>query len=151
MGIVHCTGRGHAWQGTCMVMGGGVSGRGHAWQERRPLQLTVRVLLECILVYIWNESSTWVTNVKGMWELSILLKWAKVSSFWKDGFHRYFGFLAGSSESAYYVSWGWIINGNGAQSPSFIILISLWPPNNAMKRSTSNDPVFGVTSQRCFA
>ena len=24
--------------------------KGHAWQERRPLQRTVRILLECILV-----------------------------------------------------------------------------------------------------
>ena len=32
-------GRGCAWQG-----------RGRAWQERRPLQRTVRILLECILV-----------------------------------------------------------------------------------------------------
>ena len=36
-------GRGHVWQG-------GVHGRGHVWQERRPLQRTVRILLECILV-----------------------------------------------------------------------------------------------------
>ena len=39
----------------CMVgacMAGGVRGGGgrRAWQERRPLQLTVRILLECILV-----------------------------------------------------------------------------------------------------
>ena len=36
-------GRGHAWQGACM-------GGGHVKQERRPLQRTVRILLECILV-----------------------------------------------------------------------------------------------------
>ena len=39
--------------------GGGVHGKGgasvrgkgrHAWQERRPLQRTIRILLECILV-----------------------------------------------------------------------------------------------------
>ena len=29
---------------------GGMHGRGHAWQERRPLQRTVRIHLECILV-----------------------------------------------------------------------------------------------------
>ena len=31
----------------CMV---GVCGRGHAWQERQPLQRTVCILFECILV-----------------------------------------------------------------------------------------------------
>ena len=36
-------GGGHAWQG-------GMHGRGHACQERRPLQRTVRIILECILV-----------------------------------------------------------------------------------------------------
>ena len=41
-------GRGHAWQGVCMPWG--VHGRGHAWQERQPLQRTVHILLECILV-----------------------------------------------------------------------------------------------------
>ena len=35
--------------GACMA-GGVVCGRGHAWQERRLLQRTVRILLECILV-----------------------------------------------------------------------------------------------------
>ena len=35
---------GCAWQGECMW-------QGHAWQDRRPLQQTVRTLLECILVY----------------------------------------------------------------------------------------------------
>ena len=54
--------RGHAWQGG--MCGGGyvwqgghvwqgvacVAGR-HAWQERLPLQQTVRILLQCILVY----------------------------------------------------------------------------------------------------
>ena len=59
-------GRGHVWQGACMVRGvhgmGGICGRGmhsrgmhgwgggRAWQERRPLQRTVCILLECILV-----------------------------------------------------------------------------------------------------
>ena len=51
----------HAWQGMCMA--GGVHGRVHAYhgglhgvggglhgKERRPLQRTVRILLECILV-----------------------------------------------------------------------------------------------------
>ena len=37
------------------ICGGGMHGRlscvaGHVWQERRPLQQTVRILLECILV-----------------------------------------------------------------------------------------------------
>ena len=35
---------GGAWQGTCMA------GGGFAYRERRPLQRTVRILLECILV-----------------------------------------------------------------------------------------------------
>ena len=35
--------RGHVWQGACMA-------GGHAWQERWPLQWTVRILLECILL-----------------------------------------------------------------------------------------------------
>ena len=59
-----------AWGGACMARGGcawlrvhgGVCGRGanmvegmrgrggHAWQEIQPLQRTVRILLECILV-----------------------------------------------------------------------------------------------------
>ena len=34
---------GHAWQG-------GHAWWGHAWQERQPLQQTLRILLECILV-----------------------------------------------------------------------------------------------------
>ena len=62
---------GHAWQGACvagrMCGRGGMHGRGmhgrgacvagghvwqlgHAWQERWPLQQTVSILLECILV-----------------------------------------------------------------------------------------------------
>ena len=49
---------GHAWWGQGACMAGGVHGRGvrdgeaggHAWQERRPLQRTVRILLECFLV-----------------------------------------------------------------------------------------------------
>ena len=54
--------RGHVWQrGACMVgvcmasgacMAGGMHGEGRAWQERQPLQQMVRILLECILVYI---------------------------------------------------------------------------------------------------
>ena len=72
---------GHAWQrGACMAKGGGgmhdgsVHGRGvyivggHAWQERWPLQQKVRILLECIHLYLfvylfwsvyWAE---WVTD-----------------------------------------------------------------------------------------
>ena len=41
-------------------------------------------------------------------------------SFWKEGF----GFLAGSWKSAYYVSRGWIINGNGAQNTSFMVIVT---------------------------
>ena len=75
VGGVH--GRGHVWQGVCVVGGacmaeehswqrghvwqGGVHGSGHAWQEgghacqeRRSLQRTVRILLECILVINTN-------------------------------------------------------------------------------------------------
>ena len=42
--------------GACMARGGvawGIcmAGRGRAWQERRPLQRTARILLECILVF----------------------------------------------------------------------------------------------------
>ena len=61
-GCVHGEG-GCVAKGACMVKGacevkGGMGGkgacmaggRGHAWQERRPLQWTVRILLECILV-----------------------------------------------------------------------------------------------------
>ena len=39
-------GGGRVWQGACMA--GGMCGR--VWQERRPLQRTVRILLECIIV-----------------------------------------------------------------------------------------------------
>ena len=41
-------GVGNAWQGVC----GGEEGGTRTWQERRPLQRTVRILLECILVLI---------------------------------------------------------------------------------------------------
>ena len=59
-GGVH--GRGCVWQGVCKPWGVQARGRGHAWQggmcgggarawqEIRPLQRTVRILLECILV-----------------------------------------------------------------------------------------------------
>ena len=61
-------GGGHVWQGVCMAGGhawwGGacvargscvarracMAGGGRAWQQRLPLQQTVRILLECILV-----------------------------------------------------------------------------------------------------
>ena len=39
----------HMAGGACMARGGG-----HAWQERRPLQWTVCILLECILVYFMS-------------------------------------------------------------------------------------------------
>ena len=48
-----CVARGHMWQAG-MRGRGGVRGKGRgggAWQERRPLQRTVRILLECILVF----------------------------------------------------------------------------------------------------
>ena len=41
-----CVADGHAWQGVSMA------GEGCVWQERRPLQRTVCILLECILVKI---------------------------------------------------------------------------------------------------
>ena len=62
---VACMFGGHAWQGTCVVgghawwecmhsrgacMAGDMRGRGCVWQERGPLKLAVRILLECILV-----------------------------------------------------------------------------------------------------
>ena len=37
-------------------MAGGMCGRGCVWQERRPLQRTERILLECILVYLCSLS-----------------------------------------------------------------------------------------------
>ena len=50
-------GGGHAWQGWGTCGRGGMHGGGwgeggseHAWQERQPLQQTVCMLLECILV-----------------------------------------------------------------------------------------------------
>ena len=52
----------HAWRGVCIAgacMAGGMHGRGVcmavgcAWQERWPLQRTVCILLECILVLIF--------------------------------------------------------------------------------------------------
>ena len=51
-------GGGHAWQRACVAGGMHVGGhvwqrcewQGHAWQDRWPLQRTVRILLECILV-----------------------------------------------------------------------------------------------------
>ena len=75
-----CLAGGHVWQGACMVARGVHGTGGHVWlgsvhgkggmhgrgacvaagvclstrgrgQERRPLQRTVRILLECILVY----------------------------------------------------------------------------------------------------
>ena len=41
--------KGHAWQGGMHCSGHAWQG-GHVWQERQPLQQTVRILLECILV-----------------------------------------------------------------------------------------------------
>ena len=52
-----CMARGHAWQGTC------VAGGGHAWQERMPLQWTVRILLECILVAKYFTFSCTLQNI----------------------------------------------------------------------------------------
>ena len=64
------------WQGG--MHGQGVHGRGMcgggracvpggcAWQERRPLQWTVRILLDCILVYILLSQSLWISET--VWE-----------------------------------------------------------------------------------
>ena len=43
-----CVKGGHTWQGG--MHGGGHAWWGRAWQERQPLQRTVHILLECILV-----------------------------------------------------------------------------------------------------
>ena len=53
VGGVHSMTGGHAWLGGCAWQGGmhGGGGGGLAWQEIRPLQRTVRILLEMILVY----------------------------------------------------------------------------------------------------
>ena len=40
----------HVWQGGMHGKSWACVARGVAWQERRPLQQTVRILLECILV-----------------------------------------------------------------------------------------------------
>ena len=48
-GVMHGGGGGMHGRGLCMV-GGGMHGRGREWQERQPLQRTVHILLECILV-----------------------------------------------------------------------------------------------------
>ena len=75
----HVWWRGHDKGGACMVKGacvargaytvggvhgGGMHGVGHAWQERRPLQWTVRILSECILVLsiIINLRGTFLIN-----------------------------------------------------------------------------------------
>ena len=56
-----CLGRqvcleGQVWQGACMAgvvcMAGGMCSAGVCVQERRPLKWAVRILLECILVFI---------------------------------------------------------------------------------------------------
>ena len=62
--VKNSVGGGHLWWGVCMVGGmhgggGGMCARGacmaggggHVWQERRPLQLTVHILLEFIIVF----------------------------------------------------------------------------------------------------
>ena len=53
VGDMHCRGdmydRGHVG-GVHGGGGGACVAGGHAWQERRPLQRTVRILLECLLV-----------------------------------------------------------------------------------------------------
>ena len=60
-------GRGHAWWAACMT--GGMHSRGacvaeggHAWQGRRPLQLKICILLECILVILKCYSEMYLQN-----------------------------------------------------------------------------------------
>ena len=48
-----CVVGGHAWQGGCLAW------RGRAWQERSPLQRTVRILLECVLVSFDFMRTVW--------------------------------------------------------------------------------------------
>ena len=65
-------GRGHTWWGVCdgvCVVKGGMRGRGggRAWKERRPLQRTVHILLEYILVSFLSKISvhtSWEVNLK---------------------------------------------------------------------------------------
>ena len=58
--ILSTGGGGHAWQGghAWGVRDRGMCGGGRAWQERRPLQRTVRILLECILVVKQKQMET---------------------------------------------------------------------------------------------
>ena len=42
---------GGVWQAACMAGGRTWQGR-HGWQERRPLKRVVRILLECILIFL---------------------------------------------------------------------------------------------------
>ena len=58
---------GHAWQG-------GVWWGGHAWQERRPLQRTVRILLECILVSRKKLNSLCFVDIRSTTEIYIFHK-----------------------------------------------------------------------------
>ena len=63
-----CVAGGHAWPerawlGEGCVAGGvcgrgGMHGRGRVWQERRPLQQTVCILLECILITLCTVHTT---------------------------------------------------------------------------------------------
>ena len=48
---------GHVWQGLGMHGGGACMAGGHVWQERWPLQRTVRILLECIIVKTYHQTS----------------------------------------------------------------------------------------------
>ena len=50
------------WSGGHMV-GGGHAWWGHTWQERRPLQQTVRILLECILVEVYFNFRNGFKNI----------------------------------------------------------------------------------------
>ena len=54
---VHGGGGRGAWQGTCIAGGVHGGGGGRVWQERRPLQRTVCILLECILVFFFIQMS----------------------------------------------------------------------------------------------
>ena len=56
-----CMVGGHVWQGACVAEGACMVG-GHAWQERRPLQQAVRILLECIIIFINVFYNNWYDN-----------------------------------------------------------------------------------------
>ena len=61
--------------GACVVRGGGMHDRGRAWQEKRQLQWTVRILLECILACGSFCIVTVFINLKG--RIKGKISWSK--------------------------------------------------------------------------